>query len=87
MKLIVFMSLFLIGSTNCLAGQTEHKEIQSVIDAFDHSIRTKDKSQFLSLFVDSSKPMIAVVTEAGLKVRQALVKKYNKEENKRDKFY
>jgi len=82
MKLIVCISLFLIGTGNCFANQTEHKGIKAVIHAFEQSIQNKDKSRFLNLFVDVSSPMIAVVSEEGLEVRRALVEKYNKEQNK-----
>ena len=87
MKLLVFMSLFLINVGYCFADQTEHptehKTIKSVIDAFKQSIQTKDKNRFLNLFLDPTKPMIAVVSEQGLEYRRALVEKINKEQNKK----
>jgi hypothetical protein len=77
------MSLFLISAGNCFASQTEHAAIKLVINTFEQSIETKDKSRFLNLFVDPSLPMIAVVSKEGMKVRRALVAKINKEENKK----
>lgn len=81
MKLIVLMSLLLINAGTCLASQPDHSTIQSVVNAFEQSIITKDKKRFLSLFVDTSAPMTAVVDDKALEVRRALVEKINREEN------
>ena len=82
MKLIVCMSLFLISTGNCFASQTEYKTIKSVINAFEQSIKDKDKSRFLNLFVDTSSPMIGVVSEESMVGRRAAVEKINKADNK-----
>lgn len=82
MKLIICISLLLISSGNCFASQTEYKTIKSVINAFEQSIQDKDKSRFLNLFIDTSSPMIAVVSKEGMITRRAAVEKINKENNK-----
>lgn len=82
MKLIVLVSLLLLNTGNCFASQTEHTTIQSVIDAFEHSIKSKDKNQFLSLFVNPDASMVAVVSEEGMVARRAAVEKINREDNK-----
>jgi len=82
MKLIVCMSLFLLGTSHCFASETEYKTIKSVINAFEQSIQAKDKSRFLNLFVDPSSPMMGVVSEESMITRRAAVAKINKEDNK-----
>ena len=82
MKLIVCMSLFLISAGNCFASQTDNATIKSVINAFEQSIQTKDKSRFINLFLDASTPMIGVVSEKSMITRRAAIKKINKEDNK-----
>jgi hypothetical protein len=82
MKLIVCISLFLISAGNCFASQTEHEAIKSVINSFEQSIQTRDKSRFLNLFVDASSPMIGVVSERSMITRRAAIAKINKEDNK-----
>jgi hypothetical protein len=82
MKLIVCMTLFLICTGNCLASQTEHEAIKSVINTYEQSTLAKDKSRFLKLFVDASSPVIGVFSEETMIIRRALVEKINKEENK-----
>ena len=64
------------------AVQTEYKTIESVIEAFDQSIQSKDRERFLNLFVDPSSTMVAVVSEEGMVVRRAAVEKINKRDNK-----
>ncbi len=82
MKFIVCMSLCLMNAGNCFANQTDHKAIRLVINAFEQSIQTKDKSRFLNLFLDTSSPMIGVVSEESMIARRAAVEKINKEDNK-----
>lgn len=82
MKLIVLMAFFLMSASTCFANQIEHAKIQSVIDAFEQSIKSKNKNQFLSLFVDPNASMIAVVSEEGMVTRRAAVEKINREDNK-----
>ncbi|MFT4928460.1 MAG: hypothetical protein ACI8WB_004579 [Phenylobacterium sp.] len=83
MKRIVCISLLLISVGSCFASETEHQEIKSVINAYDQSIQAKDKSRFLTIFADPSLPMIAVYSKEVMKWRRALVKKINKEKNKK----
>ncbi len=79
MKPILYLSLLLVSINNCLANQTDHQTIESVVKAFGDSIQNKNRKRFLSLFTAPTQPMIAVVSEQGLQKRRALVEKYNKE--------
>jgi len=82
MKFIVCMSLFLIGMGQCFANKAEHEAIKSVMNDFEQSIQTKDKSRFLNLFVDVTSPMIGVVSEKSMIKRRAAIEKINKQDNK-----
>jgi len=82
MKFIVCISIFLISAGNCFASQTNQEAIKSVINAFEQSIQTKDKNRFSDLFLDTSSPMIGVVSEESMITRRAAVEKINKENNK-----
>jgi hypothetical protein len=72
----------LVSAGNCFASETQHQSVQSVINAFEQSIKTKDKSRFLDLFLDPAAPMIGVVSDKGMIARRAAVEKINKENNK-----
>jgi hypothetical protein len=72
----------LLLAFNNHAAKTEHESIDSIITTFENSIREKNKSEFLNLFLDPTAPMIAVVSEFNMPYRRAAVEKYNKEHNK-----
>lgn len=82
MKYLLCLSFLLLSSVNAYAEQVHHPAIHSVVKAFGKAIEDKDKTAFLALFLDEKAPMQMVFTEKSMKIRRAMVEKYNKEQNK-----
>ena len=82
MKVLAPSLLILLNCMPSYAEPIEHQTIESVIEAFEQSIQTKDKARFLNLFVDPESTMIAVVSDAVMDRRRAYVEEINKKDNK-----
>lgn len=82
MKFILIIFLMLVTVRGGLANQLANDEIEMVINNFEQAIYTKDKSRFLSLFVDGPVQIIGVVSDESMVERRARTEEINKRDNK-----
>lgn len=82
MKLVTILFTLTFTTNVSLAATTNYDTIDSVIEAFQQSITSKNKEKFELLFVDPSMTMLAVVSEESMVQRRAAVKKINERDNK-----